>query len=1290
MPVRAAALLALCVLGGSGCTRRAPDSLAPNVGLTQQALWSNGDFESDDLDAGPSGWTVTSNLNPGIVPQNPQTLAGLQLAPGGALATSIVGGARESQADPDVPRIVFPKFGERAVRVNHEGSSVVTTEGNVNTLLQELTLTNDDIDPGDGQLHVRFAIAPVLQDPDAHPPAERPYYFVELLDLTRNTTLVRSFGSGAESELPWQHANSGDAALAFTDWQLIDAAVGDADVVAGDTLQLRVIAAGCANGDHWGRVYVDAAGPVPTGLFVTASAPSSVSPGSSATVALRYRNAGADAVSGTTLEFTTPAHTTFRAWSGLATCTAPAVGAAGKLVCDVGAVAAGASGVISVELVIDPTTTDDIPLYDYAISADNWSRLIGPPFRLSVAKPDLAVSLSSTRPSAAEQSETVGEAYSEALDVLVLDTAGNPVPHAWVSFEAPSDGPSAWLDAYARVTTNDGHARVHAVANQRAGAFDVIARLSASAQVARFALRNRAARPARVLASANSARQRASLGMPFSSPLTVEVRDTFGNPVPGARLDFVQHAREPRAEISPTQVSTDNAGRASVSARASTVAGSYIVAARLHDGAGHADFVLSNTAEPIASVAIVRGDDAEAVVGTAFPRALEVDVMRDGKPVADTLVTFAPDDDASVVCSPSSALTDANGRARTEATAGERSGSYVLRASVDDGAQPATFHLTNLPDAPGSLEVGQLASPQATQLGDAFASRLSVTVLDGHGNSVPGVEVSFSTPRIGSSASLDRMTVTSDDFGRASVLASANMESGSYWASAAADGVRKSATFFLSNSGTPPLTLGITTGMGQSTAVDSAFPEPLSVLVTSAAADPRADAMVLFGAPDATASAELSATRVFTTGTGIARIDARAAHGAGSYQLLATLEAAASPVIFALRNVPRAAAHIRSRAGSTPQTTRVGTPFRAPLSVRVEDDFGNPVPGAVIDFTGLSADPAVEITTTSPTTDPGGTASVAAIALERAATSTLTAAVRGTELRTNFELTTTATEPTTLTLLQGGEQTTLATLPFPQPLRVALRDSYGNPVPDVELRLNFSQDAASASPLPLVVTTDERGEASVQLTANAEPGTFALNVSGDGVPSPLVTRFTVEPIPTQVTLDLSLARRKSDKGERSLEFAAFVSSEHGTPNGAVEFLVDGTQVGEGPLRDGSASFVYWAALDGDHEVLAIYPAQAEFARSSSEPGLLTIGPFRRTISGLGVDGGAGTLPNAAATMPSDGGWLGGGGCSLVVVPPSAASARALRVGWLWFTFVLWRRRWCNRALEHRRRVTRHR
>lgn len=352
-----------------------------NARVTQDPLFTNGDFETGAAGAAPPSWTVQTFLNKGITVQNPQTRAGLNLAAGGHALTTIINGV--NQQDPDLgagASLRWPRFGAQCARVNFHSSTGFGNGSNVNSLSQTMTVGPSDVDPDDNQVHVRFAIAPVLQNP-AHPAAEQPYYFVQVTNVTQGTILYTDFNLSAQAGVPWKTVNGGTAnEIDYIDWALVDVSPGAAKLAMGDKVTLELIASGCSPGGHFGELYVDGVGATVPGLFVKGTAPAQANAGSNLTYSMTYKNGAAAAETGVVIHFTTPPNTTFQALTppAGATCVLPAVGAAGTIVCTfTGPVPAGGTGGFSVTVGINATATGQIVCGNYEIQSTQETALLG-------------------------------------------------------------------------------------------------------------------------------------------------------------------------------------------------------------------------------------------------------------------------------------------------------------------------------------------------------------------------------------------------------------------------------------------------------------------------------------------------------------------------------------------------------------------------------------------------------------------------------------------------------------------------------------------------------------------------------------------------------------------------------------------------------------------------------------------------------------------------------------------------------------------------------------------------
>lgn len=194
-----ASVLGTCLIAAAGCS--APP--APPLISVNQADFINGNFESGDL----SGWSVQTNLNVGLGVVPPTQLAELNLQTGGINKTSLKSGlVPESMLAAGLQAgdtLMYPRFGQYSVVVNELGAN-----RNANHLTQTMTTKAADIDPVDGKIHVRFCLAPVLQNP-VHVASQQPYFYLEVKNTTQNKTLFSSFNFGGQAGVPWKSSGGG-------------------------------------------------------------------------------------------------------------------------------------------------------------------------------------------------------------------------------------------------------------------------------------------------------------------------------------------------------------------------------------------------------------------------------------------------------------------------------------------------------------------------------------------------------------------------------------------------------------------------------------------------------------------------------------------------------------------------------------------------------------------------------------------------------------------------------------------------------------------------------------------------------------------------------------------------------------------------------------------------------------------------------------------------------------------------------------------------------------------------
>ncbi|MBK7861238.1 MAG: DUF11 domain-containing protein [Archangiaceae bacterium] len=419
-----ATVIALTAL--AACQRevsaRAPEIQAEH---RHDAVFVNGDFE----DGGLSGWTVTTYQNKGIT-YPPASRADLKLLDGGTNKTRIITGPTESIIPSGLDggaSLRIPKYGLNAAVVNELGSGY-----NVNALTQQFTVTAADVDPTDNKIHVRFALAPVLNS-GGHGAADQPYFWVTLTNITKNATLFGTFNFAEQSGVPWQT----QGVNFFTDWQSFDITPGNVALAIGDTVKLEVIGAGCSQSGHWGEVFVDGFGPFLPGLQVAASAPQAANAGDNITYTLNYQNRGTGASNNTTVTFNLPANVSYQAISAPgATCTTPAVNATtGAVTCNVGTLNPNAAGSFTVTVKIAALATGKISAGNYAIRADGVSSLLGPLVETNIT---LLVLYADLMTSISDGVAAVGWGSPYAFTFTVTNAGPSNVVGAPVSWSVPA------------------------------------------------------------------------------------------------------------------------------------------------------------------------------------------------------------------------------------------------------------------------------------------------------------------------------------------------------------------------------------------------------------------------------------------------------------------------------------------------------------------------------------------------------------------------------------------------------------------------------------------------------------------------------------------------------------------------------------------------------------------------------------------------------------------------------------------------------------------------------------
>ena len=193
-----------------------------------------------------------------------------------------------------------------------------------------------------------------------------------------------------------------------------------------------------------------------------------------------------------------------------------------------------------------------------------------------------------------------------------------------------------------------------------------------------------------------------------------------------------------------------------------------------------------------------------------------------------------------------------------------------------------------------------------------------------------------------------------------------------------------------------------------------------------------------------------------------------------------------TPAAFTITAGAAAAVTVTSGGG---QSATVNTPFTNPLVATVTDSFGNAVSGASVTFTapasGASAIFSNSTATISGATNAAGQLSQAVTANTVSGAYTVAATTTGVAAPANFALTNTAGAAANA-ILTGGGQTPTVNTAFTNPLVVTVVDSFGNPVPGVNVTLTAPAAGASGrfsnSTNTITAATNTAGDPTVTAT----------------------------------------------------------------------------------------------------------------------------------------------------------------------------------------------------------------
>ena len=732
------------------------------------------------------------------------------------------------------------------------------------------------------------------------------------------------------------------------------------------------------------------------------------------------------------------------------------------------------------------------------------------------------------------QSTAISTDFAAPLVATVTGAGGAAASGVTVTFAAPGSGASGtFAGGLNTAVTNGSGVATSAVfrANSTAGGPYNVSATVASITPVNFSLRNTAAAPASITVTSGSP-QSTAISTAFGAVLTATVRDSGSNPVSGVTVTFAVPGSGASATIAGGLTAVTNASGVATTGilTANSTAGAYIVTASVPSVTA-ANFNLTNTAGPAASVSVTSGSGQSTVVSTAFGSVLTATVLDAGSnAVAGATVTFTvPGSGASAaIAGGITAVTNASGVATSGVvTANATAGTYNIVASVPSVAG-VNFPMTNTAGPAASVSATS-GGAQTTVINTAFGAVLTATVRDLGSNPVAGATVTFTVPVSGASAAITGgITAVTNASGVAtSGVVTANATAGAYNIVASVPSVA-GVNFGMTNTAGPAASVSVTSGSPQSTTVSTAFGAVLSATVRDAAANPVAGATVTFAVPSTGASAVITGgITAVTNASGVATTGIVTANAtAGVYNIVASVPSVTG-VNFVMTNTAGAATAISVTSGSG-QTAVVNTGFGAVLSATVRDAAANPVPGVTVTFAvpGSGASAVITGGNTGITNASGVAVSGALTANGITGAYNVSAAIPSVAA-VNFALTNSAGAPASITATVGSGQSTPVSSPFAAPLSATVRDA-GNNLVGAGVNVTFTAPGSGASGsfagggLTVTTATNTSGVAtSTIFSANATAGGPYAVAATSGAATPASFSLTNTAMAAPNTLLLS-------------------------------------------------------------------------------------------------------------------------------------------------------------------------
>lgn len=578
--------------------------------------------------------------------------------------------------------------------------------------------------------------------------------------------------------------------------------------------------------------------------------------------------------------------------------------------------------------------------------------------------------------------------------------------------------------------------------------------------------------------------------------ITVTARDANGNPVPGLAVTLAATGSgntltQPAAVTDASGVATGSLTSTAVGTKTitSTIDGVPVTqTATLTVSA--AAIAASTSTLSVASSTIAAGVGSTDVTVTA----------RDGfgNPVAGAAVLLSATGDGNTVTQPAS-VTNASGVA-VGSFSSTVSEAKTLSATAGGVAVTQTAVVTVVPDAASASRSGIAVSPTTLEAGVDTAT-VTVTARDVNGNPVPGVSVTLEAAS-GGGLEFVQPASTTDASGQTTGRVSGTLV-GAKMIRALLNGVAGDSTVTVTVTPTgasgdssqvviipTSLTAGgsaVTVTLTARDRFGNAVPDVAVVL----AATPTTGNTLTQSAATTDASGQITGT--FTSTAAGEKVVSATVGGLAVTQT-DTVTVTAAAVSAGLSTVSAGTASIAASSGGTTSS----------ITVTAVDQFGNPVPNALVEFSATGSD--TLFTPATATTNASGVATTA-FSSSTAGSKTISATVAGTPITQTASVTVTAAavsaDSSTVLVspssVVAGANTATVT--------ITARDAFGNAVPNTAVSFVAT---GGGNTLVQPANTDASGVTSGTIASTAT-GDKIVTATAGGVPITQTDTVTVTP-----------------------------------------------------------------------------------------------------------------------------------------------------------------------------------